>query len=191
VLQSFKDGNQHFVSQLSKDIKKRITETGTHGQHPHGIVLGCIDSRVPIEQLFEKTVGDTFVTRIGGNYADPGVIWGIEYACAVKGSKVAIVLGHTDCGAVKAAIDDAANATPSNEVMHKLVPHVKAVEGFEGSQRNSSNKAFVNAAIKKNVLLTVQHIKDSSDALAKLVKSGEIEIVGAVYDVETGNVEFL
>ena len=191
IIQQFKDGNERFLkgTTIQNDFHKQVEQTGSQGQFPKAIVLSCIDSRAPAEVIFDKGIGDIFGTRVAGNYADEGVIGGIEYACKVAGAKVIIVLGHTDCGAVKSACDNVklGNIT---YVMDEIKPAVDSVKGIPG-ERNSANKDFVKDVTKKNVQLTMKKILEDSEILSELAKEGKVKIIGAVYDVKTGKVEFI
>jgi len=191
IIQQFKDGNERFLkgTTIHNDLHKQVEQTGSQGQFPKAIVLSCIDSRAPAEVLFDKGIGDIFGTRVAGNYADEGVIGGIEYACKVAGAKVIIVLGHTDCGAVKSACDNVklGNIT---YVMDEIKPAVDSVKGIAG-ERNSANKDFVKEVTKKNVQLTMKKILEDSEILSGLAKEEKIKVIGAVYDVKTGKVEFI
>ena len=191
IIQQFKDGNERFLkgTTIQNDFHKQVEQTGSQGQFPKAIVLSCIDSRAPAEVIFDKGIGDIFGTRVAGNYADEGIIGGIEYACKVAGAKVIIVLGHTDCGAVKSACDNVklGNIT---YVMDEIKPAVDSVKGIAG-ERNSANKDFVKDVTKKNVQLTMKKILEDSEILSELAKEGKVKIIGAVYDVKTGKVEFI
>ncbi len=191
IIQHFKDGNERFLkgTTIQNDFHKQVEQTGSQGQFPKAIVLSCIDSRAPTEVIFDKGIGDIFGTRVAGNYADEGVIGGIEYACKVAGAKVIIVLGHTDCGAVKSACDNVklGNIT---YVMDEIKPAVDSVKGIAG-ERNSANKDFVKEVTKKNVQLTMKKILEDSEIISEMAKEGKVKIIGAVYDVKTGKVEFI
>lgn len=191
IIQQFKDGNERFLkgTTIQNNFLKQVEQTGSQGQFPKAIVLSCIDSRGPIEVLFDKGIGDIFGTRVAGNYADEGVIGGMEYACKVAGAKVIIVLGHTDCGAVKSACDNVklGNIT---YVMDEIKPAVDSVKGIT-EDRTSKNKEFVKEVTKKNVQLTMKKVLIESEILSDLEKEGKIKVIGGIYDVSTGKVEFL
>lgn len=191
IIQQFKDGNERFLkgTTLQNNFLKQVEQTGSQGQFPKAIVLSCIDSRGPVEVLFDKGIGDIFGTRVAGNYADEGVIGGMEYACKVAGAKVIIVLGHTDCGAVKSACDNVklGNIT---YVMDEIKPAVDSVKGIT-EDRTSKNKDFVKEVTKKNVQLTMKKVLADSEILAELVKEGKLSVIGGIYDVSTGKVDFL
>lgn len=183
-------GNERFVSKNmhERDLMAQVEATAT-GQYPHSVVLSCIDSRIPTEIVFDQGVGDIFNARIAGNFVNEDILGSMEFACKVAGSKLIVVMGHTSCGAVKGACDDVelGNLT---QMLDKIEPAVMAVETPAGVERNSSNIEFVNDVALKNVELTIEDIKTKSPVLAEMHSAGEIEIVGAMYDVKSGKVEF-
>jgi len=183
-------GNARFVAgdMLERDLAEQVAITGT-GQFPHSIVLGCIDSRVPPELVFDQGLGDIFSPRIAGNVVTPELLGSMEFAAGVAGSRAIVVLGHTECGAVKGACDGVELGNLTSNLAH-IQPAVAAVPVTEGP-RDSSNKAWVNAVAHENVALTVQRILTDSPLLKGLVDEGKLVVVGAMYDVTTGKVEFL
>ncbi len=191
ALDMLKAGNQRFVNKTpeNRDLHTQLRGT-TGGQWPFAVILGCIDSRVPVEVVFDQGIGDVFTARVAGNFVNTDILGSIEYGCKVAGSKLVVVLGHTSCGAVKGAIDDVklGNVT---ELIRSLKPSVAAVETPEGTDRSSANKAFVKDVVYKNVELTIENIYKDSPVLKEMAELGEIEIVGAVYNLETGLVDFL
>ena len=190
ALAMLKEGNERFLvgDMVERDLNAQVAATAG-GQYPHSIVLSCIDSRVPPELVFDQGIGDIFSPRIAGNFVDEELLGSMEFAAAVAGSKALVVLGHTECGAVKGACDDVklGNLT---RTLAAIRPAVEAVEGFEG-ERTSKNKAFVDAVTHENVRQTVDNIIERSPVLAELVEGGKLKVVGAVYDVGTGKVTFL
>lgn len=191
VLEQLLAGNQKYIEgkSVDQDIKKRIKKT-IKGQHPKAVILSCIDSRVPVELIFNQGIGDIFVGRVAGNIENEDQLGSMEYAAKFAGSKVVMVLGHTSCGAIKGACDgiEVGNLT---ELLKKMKPAVSAVKGYEKEARNSKNKKFVNEVVEKNVLQTVKDIRRRSTVLADLEKAGKISIVGAVYDIATGKVSLV
>ena len=183
-------GNARFVAgnMLERDLAEQVAITGT-GQFPHSIVLGCIDSRVPPELVFDQGLGDIFSPRIAGNVVTPELLGSMEFAAGVAGSRAIVVLGHTECGAVKGACDGVELGNLTSNLAH-IQPAVAAVPVAEGP-RDSSNKAWVNAVAHENVALTVQRILADSPLLKELVDEGKLVVVGAMYDLATGKVEFL
>lgn len=184
------EGNERFVSEKMKQrgLMAQVEKTSS-GQFPHSIVLSCIDSRIPTEIVFDQGVGDIFNARVAGNIVNEDILGSMEFACAVSGSKLIVVLGHTACGAVKGACDNVelGNLTP---LLHKIQPAVEAVKTEEGTDRSSKNLHFVDQVSHVNVEMTIENIKKQSPTLNGLVEKGEVEIVGAMYDVSTGKVEF-
>ena len=189
VLASLKEGNARYVEgkPVSRDLKTQSVAS-LEGQFPEAIVLSCIDSRVPVEYIFDKGVGDLFVGRVAGNVTDEYMLGSLEYACEVSGSKVILVLGHYDCGAVKSAIKgvELGNIT---SLLKDIKPSVDSTK--YGGERTYSNKEFANAVVAENVLQTVSEIRRDSPILKKLEDEGKIKICGAVYDLASGKVEFL
>lgn len=190
VLASFKAGNQRFVSQemLHRDLlmEKRSTSAG---QHPSAVILSCIDSRAPAEFIFDKGLGEIFNARIAGNVVTSELLGSLEFATAVVGSKLVLVMGHTGCGAINGAIDGVELGHLTG-VLQLIEPAVEAVDESEG-ERVASNRAFQEAVTTKHVELTVDAIRRQSPILRELEEKGDIMIVGAIYDVSTGQVRFL
>ena len=190
ALDMLKDGNERFLSgsPITRDLHAQVKETST-GQYPFAAVLSCIDSRIPTEIIFDQGVGDIFNARIAGNFVNEDILGSLEFACKLAGSKVILVMGHTSCGAVKGACDHAklGNLT---QMLEKINPAVEAVQTEPGADRSSANIDFVNRVAVKNVELTIQDIKDKSEVLNQMANNGEIEILGAMYDVKTGKVTF-
>lgn len=190
VLEILKTGNGKFVKGdlTFTDYPKQIMQT-SQGQYPTAVVLSCLDSRVPVEKVFDLGVGDLFVARIAGNIINPDILASMEYGCKVVGSKLIVVLGHTDCGAVKAAIDDVklGNIT---ELLDKIQPAVDSLSTFEGD-KTSKNKEYVAKVTDENVLVGIEEIRKNSPILKEMEEKGEIQIIGASYDVSTGAVTFM
>jgi carbonic anhydrase len=182
-------GNERFASgkMLERDYAAQVKATAA-GQFPFAVVLGCIDSRVAPEIVFDQGVGDIFAPRIAGNFVNTDILGSMEFATAVAGARLIVVLGHTSCGAVQGACDGAelGNLT---QTLSNNSPAVYATE--TSGERSSKNQAFVEAVARKNVELTVQNILDRSAVLRELVDAGKLQVVGAMHDVATGKVEFL
>ncbi|MCG8470166.1 MAG: carbonic anhydrase [Gemmatimonadetes bacterium] len=187
AIELLREGNARFVAgdPARRDLAEQVRTTAA-GQYPFAAVLGCIDSRVPMEIVFDQGIGDIFSARVAGNVVNGDVLGSMEFACAVAGSKAVVVLGHTSCGAVKGAIDDVelGNLTA---LVDKIQPAVTAVEGA----RDASNRAYVDAVAETHVRLGLDQIRGRSPVLAEMEANGEIAIVGAMYDVATGAVRFL
>ncbi len=191
VLQDLLEGNQRYVSNnlTASDVTSLVQQT-TGGQFPKAVILSCIDSRVPVELVFDQTIGDVFVARVAGNFENVDILGSMEYSCKVAGSKLVFVLGHESCGAVKAACDgvELGNIT---EMLANISPAVKLTsERIEGVA-NSSNPLFVAKTVENNVKLTIGRIRKKSTILAEMEKVGEIKIVGGVYSLQTGKITML
>ncbi|PKV48922.1 carbonic anhydrase [Aquimarina sp. MAR_2010_214] len=185
------EGNQRFLksSKAERDLLGQVKDT-KEGQYPFAAVLSCIDSRVPVEIVFDQGIGDLFSARVAGNFVNEDILGSIEYACKVAGSNLVVVLGHTSCGAVKGACDDVKLGNITG-LLSKIKPAVEAVkEPNEVSLRNSSNIEFVNNVSKQNVILTIENMRNGSEVLKELETSGDIQIIGAMYHVDSGEVEF-
>ncbi|KPM33040.1 Carbonic anhydrase [Croceitalea dokdonensis DOKDO 023] len=189
VIESLKAGNERYISNdlTARDHTEQIRKA-TNGQFPKAVVLSCLDSRVPVEDVFDKGIGDLFVGRVAGNFVNEDMLGSMEFGCKVAGSKVIMVLGHEHCGAVKAAVDDVklGNITA---MLSKIRPVVEASD-YEGD-RTSKNAEFVHLVCINNVLNTMEQIREHSPILKEMEDNGEIKIVGGVYDMDTGKVDFL
>lgn len=189
VIESLKEGNKRYMNNelTTRDHSKQIRKT-TKGQFPEAVILSCIDSRVPVEDIFDKGIGDLFVARVAGNFENVDILGSLEYSCKVAGSKLIMVLGHEHCGAVKAAVDgvELGNITP---MLEKIKPAVQSIE-YEG-EKTSKNPEFVHMVCQSNVKNTIEQIRAKSPILKEMEDNGEIKIVGAVYDLDDGLVEFL
>ena len=191
ALQALKSGNARFVDKRAEERDHSLNVSQTSGgQWPFAVVLGCIDSRVPVEVIFDQGIGDVFAARVAGNFVNDDILGSIEYGCKVAGSKLVVVLGHTGCGAVKGACDNVELGLIT-QMLDKLKPAVNAVKTDDGTDRSSKNAAFVNTVVRKNVELTVEQMKKDSEVLREMEANGEIDIVGAVYDVASGKVDFM
>jgi carbonic anhydrase len=191
VYDRLQEGNQRYVnSQLTEVSLDHLRSDSVGGQFPQAIVLSCIDSRVVVEQVFDQALGDIFVARVAGNFVNTDIVASMEYACAVAGSKLIVVLGHEGCGAVKAACDkvELGNIT---SLLSNILPAVDAVKASASAPHDSSNTTFVNAAIDKNVDQTIDQIRSMSPILKELEEKGQIQIKGGVYKLASGQVEWL
>src|ERR1700693_934530 len=190
VLESLRLGNERFAS--GKNAPRDMLHdqrTTAAGQYPHAVILSCIDSRAPAEIVFDAGLGDIFNARIAGNIADNDLVGSMEFACAVSGAKLVMVMGHTSCGAIKGAVDhvELGNLTG---LLEKIKPAVEAVRDVPG-ERNSKNTAFVEAVSEANVRLAVERIRELSPILRDLESTGKIQIAGCIYDLDTAKVRFL
>ncbi|MDG1714387.1 carbonic anhydrase family protein [Lacinutrix sp.] len=191
ALNFLKEGNQRFQDNLkaNRNLLEQVNDT-RDGQFPFATILSCIDSRVSAELVFDQGLGDVFSVRIAGNFVNEDILGSMEFACKLAGTKLIVVLGHTSCGAVKGACDHAemGNLTA---LLSKIKPAVKAVtEPKDESLRNSKNLDFVDEVSKKNVKLTIDRIHAESPILSDMEQNDEIKIVGAMYDISTGAVDF-
>ncbi len=182
------EGNQRFVNslRLNRNYLQQVNET-SEGQYPFAVVLSCIDSRTSAELIFDQGLGDIFSTRIAGNVVNEDILGSMEFACKVAGSKLIVVLGHTNCGAVKGACDHVEMGHLSS-LLHKITPSVDAIS-YQGD-RSAKNPEFVEMVAEKNVLRMLKEIPKKSTILGEMIEKGEIGIVGGMYNVETGAVEF-
>ena len=193
IIGRLKKGNENFSSNnLTQRDHSSQRRLATIGQYPKAIVLSCVDSRVPVEDVFDLGIGDIFVARVAGNIENSDIVGSMEFATAVAGSKVVIVMGHTSCGAVKHAIDNTDAASMKMNALQNLLNEIKpSVEmTAKDGEVSSKNVAFTNSVIHNNALKTVEDIRKASPKMASLEKEGKIKIVAAVYDMETGKVVF-
>lgn len=189
VVQSLKEGNERFTRNdlTARDHSSQVRKS-VKAQFPKAIVLSCVDSRVPVEDVFDRGIGDVFVARVAGNFVNEDILGSMEFACKVSGSKLVLVMGHEHCGAVKAAVDDVklGNITP---MLEKIKPAVAAVQ-YDGD-RSSKNEEFVHQVNESNVRKTLADIRTGSPILKEMEDNGEIKIMGALYDMDNGAVTFL
>ncbi|SHF68303.1 carbonic anhydrase [Kaistia soli DSM 19436] len=188
IIESFKEGNRRFrdgkMMQHDYRAQKRATATG---QFPAAVILSCIDSRTPAEILLDVGIGETFNARIARNIQNDDILGSMEFACAVVGAKVVLVMGHTACGAIRGAIDGAelGNLTGLLDKIKPAIPRTK----YDGD-RSGSNYDFVDAVARTNVEMTMEQIRSNSPVLKKLEDDGEIKIAGSMYHLVGGEVEF-
>lgn len=186
TLAILKAGNKRFVAgkPLVRNLKQKVSQTAL-GQFPMASVLGCIDSRVPPEEVFDLSIGDIFAARVAGNIVNEDILGSLEYASKVAGSRLIVVLGHTNCGAVKGACDGVKMGNLTT-LLDKIAPAVAATK--TSGERSSKNHQFVDDVIEMNVDLVIKNIRDKSPILKELEDAGKIKIVGAVYDTASGKV---
>ena len=191
ALTLLKNGNERFLSGNghNRNLHQQVSDTST-GQFPFAAVVSCIDSRIPTEVIFDQGIGDIFNARIAGNFVNADILGSLEFACKLAGSKLIVVMGHTSCGAVKGAVDNAklGNLT---QMLDKIMPAVSAIKTEPGEERSSKNLEFVNRVAEKNVELTIERIKKESSVLNDMLETGAIDIVGAIYHVNSGKVTFM
>jgi carbonic anhydrase len=189
ALEALEQGNKRFLqnSMLSRNLLEQVNVT-SEGQHPLAVILSCIDSRTSSELIFDQGIGDIFSVRIAGNIINEDILGSMEFACKVAGSKLVLVLGHTKCGAIKGACDHVQLGNLST-LLSKINPALEE-EKTTKENRNSKNAEFVENVATINVKRTVQEILNRSSILKEMVEEGKIGIVGAMYDVSTGEVKF-
>lgn len=183
ALQELKDGNKRFINdkRMVRNYKSEISAT-SGDQHPHSLILSCLDSRITPELLFDQGIGDLFVARVAGNVEDPNILGSMEFATKVKGVKLIVVMGHNKCGAVKGAID---NAELGN--LTQLVDQIKpAIKGDK-----SKPDEMLDETAKNNVKMTISDILKYSPVISELHAKGAVKIVGAYYDLTSGVVTFM
>lgn len=190
VLADLKAGNERFVrGEARTSPTVREAEQTAAGQYPKAIVLGCLDSRVPPEVIFDQGIGDIFVGRVAGNFENQDLLGSMEFGTKAAGARVIVVLGHTSCGAIKGAIDRVELGNLTNMVAN-IEPAVQAVPvGAAG--RTSADHDYVDRVAEENVRLTVRDIQERSPVLAEMVRTGQIRVVGAMYDLASGRVRWL
>jgi carbonic anhydrase len=189
ALQILKEGNQRFVNNLKahRNLLEQVNET-REGQWPFAVILSCIDSRTSAELIFDQGLGDIFSIRIAGNIVNTDIIGSLEFACKVAGSKLIVVMGHSKCGAIKGACDhvEMGNLT---ELLSKVQPAIYQ-ETKTKENRTSKNAEFVENVSALNVRRSVKTIIDRSYILEQMIEKDEIAIIGAMHNLETGEVEF-
>lgn len=189
ALEMLKQGNERFVNgkTLPRDFLAQVRQTAT-GQYPFAAIVSCLDSRIPPAIVFDQGIGDLFVGRMAGNFVNDDMLGSLEFATKLSGAKLVVILGHTECGAIRGACD-AAQLGLLTATLANINPAVKAVQG-DYTPRNSSNAEFVQSVAEMNVQLTMKKLLDRSMVLRKMVDKGELGLVGAMYDITTGKVMF-
>jgi carbonic anhydrase len=189
VVDELKKGNERFrASKMAPRDYLAEKRSSAAGQFPAAIILGCVDSRVPVEIIFDVGIGDTFNGRVAGNVVNDDLLGSMEFACAASGAKLVLVLGHTACGAIKGAIDDVVLGNLTG-LLARIKPAIPATK-FEG-EKSSKNTAYVDAVARTNVKLAIENIRLRSPVLAGLEKKGSIQITGAMYNLANGVVDFV
>jgi len=189
AVELLKKGNERFVSNLkfNRNLLQQVNET-SEGQHPFAVILSCIDSRTSAELIFDQGLGDVFSVRIAGNIQNEDILGSMEFSCKVAGAKIVVVLGHTKCGAVKGACDQVQMGNLS-ALLAKMKPAID-VEKTVTENRNASNSEFVEKVASLNVRNTKKEILQNSPILKEMIEKNEIALIGAMYNVVTGEVEF-
>ncbi len=189
VIEELKKGNERFrQGKMTPRDYRAEKRASASGQYPAAVVLGCLDSRVPAEIIFDAGIGEIFIGRVAGNVVNDDMLGSMEFACAVSGAKVVLVLGHTACGAVKGAIDDVVLGNLTG-LLARIKPAIPATT-FEG-EKSSKNPAYVDAVARTNVSLVLAEIRRRSPILEELEKKGSIKVTGAMYALTNGVVEFV
>ena len=191
AIQYLKDGNARFLAgePVERDLLAQVKNTAG-GQYPMAAILGCIDSRVPVEIVFDKGVGDVFTVRVAGNFVNTDILGSLEFATAVAGSKAIVVLGHSQCGAIKGACDhvELGNLTST---LANIAPAMYRVDHKCFDPLSSANSDYVEAVTDANIRLTTRNIVTRSSVIRDLVAAGQLVVIGALHEVETGKVIFL
>lgn len=191
ALNSLLEGNKRYVKgDLSSIDYNGSIEAAVSGQYPKAYVLSCVDSRVPVEMVFDQGIGDIFVGRVAGNVENEDQIGSMEFATKYAGAKLVMVLGHEACGAVKGACAGVEDGNLTL-LLEKIAPAIQSVDGYKESDRTVENKKFLDEVIATNVSRTVNDIRSRSAILSSMEASGDIKIVGGVYSLETGAVELI
>jgi carbonic anhydrase len=195
ALERLRAGNERFVS----DVRSRDAGTSearrrelTAGQEPFAIILGCSDSRVPAEMVFDQGLGDLFVIRVAGNIVAPSQVGSVEFAAERFGTALVVVLGHTGCGAILATLEELARAAESrSRNLRSIVDRIRpSVEPLLGTPLGSQPDALVRQAVRANIRVSVDHLRHGSEILEELIRKDALFVVGAEYSLETGAVEF-
>lgn len=189
VLEELRKGNERFrTGKMAARDYLAEKRSSAAGQYPAAVVLGCIDSRVPVEIVFDAGIGDLFTGRVAGNVVDGDMLGSMEFGCAAAGAKLVLVLGHTACGAVKGAIDDVVLGNLTG-LLARIKPAIVETK-FDG-EKSSKNPAYVDAVARSNVQLAIENIRQRSPVLRDLEKKGSIQITGAMYNLANGTVDFV
>lgn len=195
ALNALREGNRRFVAREidAESIARRAHQAGmSGGQSPFAIILACSDSRVPVELVFDQGFGDLFVIRVAGNVVAPSQIGSIEFAASQFGTQLVVVLGHSNCGAVVAALKELSlEQTHRSPNLRAIVDRVRpAIEPVIAAHADSAEDELTAAAVRANILASVERLSNGSLILEQLINSGDLVVVGAEYSIETGNVEF-
>lgn len=190
IIQRLKAGNKRFIENdiINRNHSAQVRKA-TKGQYPKAIVLSCVDSRVPVEDVFDQGIGDIFVARVAGNFVNKDILGSMEFATKVAGAKLVFVLGHEHCGAVKAAIDNVQLANITS-LVNSIKPAVRMSKRFKG-EKTTKNPDYVHEVCENNVKHTISQIRKKSSIMRNLEKDGTIKIIGGIYDMDTAKVNFL
>jgi carbonic anhydrase len=190
ALQALKDGNKRFVNNepLNQDFQRQIAETA-NGQKPYAGILSCLDSRVPPEIVFDQGFGDVFVGRVAGNIEDINMLGSFEFATELVGTKLLVVLGHTSCGAVKGACQNAKLGNLTH-LLDEIRPAVETIKA-KHPDKDVCSPEMIDLVVEQNVIDTIEDIRSKSQVITELEAAGKVMVVGAMYDISTGKVRFL
>lgn len=190
VLQTLKDGNKRFAANsLTARDHSAMVRDAARGQYPKAVILSCLDSRIPVEDVFDRGIGDLFVARVAGNFVNTDILGSMEFGCRVMGARLILVLGHESCGAITSTIDNVQLGNITS-MLANIRPAVDRSKNFEGEQV-SSNAAFVERVTHENILHTIETIRNNSPILKEMESKGEIKIIGGHYNMHTGMITFL
>ena len=191
ALKELKEGHQRFINgnPLTLSTSSLINQTAK-AQFPKAIVVSCIDSRVPVEQIFDQNIGDIFVARVAGNFINNDILASIEYACAVAQSPLVIILGHEGCGAVSSACDGV-QLGHITEMLQAISPAIEDAQKTSVEPFNSSNTSYVTSVTESNVLLNINKISQQSQLLKERIVNGQLAICGGVYQIKDGTINWL
>jgi carbonic anhydrase len=195
ALERLRQGNERFVSGRASlggfASPERLREL-SKGQEPFAVILGCSDSRVPAEIVFDQGLGDLFVIRVAGNIVAPSQVGSVEFAATAYGTKLVVVLGHTQCGAILATLDEMRQPTPSrSRNLRSIVDRIRpSIAGLVTTELIPDRDALVRQAVRANVGVSVSHLRHGSEVLEELIERDDLQVVGAEYALETGAVEF-
>jgi len=189
ALEILKEGNERFVNniQAHRNLLEQVNETSA-GQFPFAAILSCIDSRTSAELIFDQGLGDVLSIRIAGNILNDDILASMEFACKLAGSKLIVVLGHTNCGAIIGACNNVVLGNITG-LLNKIKPAIEQ-ETETQTERNAQNETFIKNVTVNNVFITVKKVKEQSSILREMEESGQIKIIGGLYDVESGQVTF-
>lgn len=195
ALERLKEGNRRFVSgtrSLETLMSQAHRKELAGGQEPFAVIIGCSDSRVPVELVFDQGLGDLFVIRVAGNVMAPSLIGSVEYAVANLGTRLAVVLGHTGCGAVQATVDELRQPTENqSKNLRSIVDRIRpAVEELMETELKNDREELVRRSVRANVRVSANALRHGSDILEPMIEEGELRVVGAEYSLETGKVDF-
>lgn len=189
IINSLMDGNERFVNNelTARDYSKQV-KNSAGGQYTEAVILSCLDSRIPVEEIFDRGIGNLFVARVAGNFVNEDMLGSLEFACKVSGSKLVVVLGHNHCGAIRAAVDNVKLGNITS-MLEKIQPAVDNVD-YDGD-KSSANAEYVAKVCESNINNTIDNIKKNSSILKEMEDAGEIKIIGAIYNIENGKVDWI